>query len=110
MAIVAVISNSLLLYFSSPTLRSWLAETFELESELYLLWIIVAIEHFIILVKVICSVTIIDMPGWVQKSFTKVKTETEKIMIEENERDENEKIFKLKNEYKELMKKYKTVL
>eukprot|EP00347_Sterkiella_histriomuscorum_P016772 403351910 len=110
MAIVAVISNCLLLYFSSPTLKSWLTETFEVESEIYLLWIIIALEHFIILVKVICSVTINDMPGWVQKSFTRVKTVQDKIMIEENERDENEKIDKLKKEYSTLIIKYNTIL
>lgn len=72
MAIVAVISNCLLLYFSSPTLKAWLSDTFELQSEIYLLWIIVCIEHFIITVKVLCSMTINDMPSWVRKSYARV--------------------------------------
>lgn len=72
MALAAVLSNSLLLYFSSPTLQRWLKETLEIDSDLYLLWIIVAIEHFILTSKFIMSEIINDVPGWVQKTLSRV--------------------------------------
>ncbi len=92
LAIAAVISNCLFLYFSSPTLRAWLSDVFDITIEAYSLWIIVGIEHFIIIMKVWSANAIADIPVWVKKSLDRVNTETEKIMIEENERDENEKI------------------
>ena len=40
---------------------------------------------------------ILDVPGWVKESQSRVEREKDKIMIEEAERDENEKIQILKN-------------
>lgn len=55
MAIFAVISNCLLLYFSSPTLREWLTDNFDVQTEVYLLWIVLIIEHVIIIMKVVSA-------------------------------------------------------
>jgi anoctamin-10 len=52
MALAAVVSNCLLLYFSSPILRKWLSDTFDIDEEANTLWIIVGIEHVIIMLKV----------------------------------------------------------
>lgn len=52
MAIFAVITNCLLLYFSSPTLKIWLEETFGVTTEVVMLWILVFLEHIILFVKI----------------------------------------------------------
>jgi hypothetical protein len=110
MAIIAVISNSLLLYFSSPTLKGWLSSNFEIETEIYLLWIIVAVEHVIITVKYIVQVMIDDVPAWVKKSADKIESVKDRLMIEENERDENEKIQALEDKLKKMSLKHKETI
>lgn len=54
MAVAAVISNCLLLYLSTPRLKEWIEDTFNVRSQVILLWIIVAIEHVIITLKAFC--------------------------------------------------------
>ena len=107
MAIVAVISNSLLLYFASPTLKGWLSSQFEIETEIYLLWIIVGVEHVIITIKYIVQIVIADVPAWVKKSADKIESIKDRLMIEENERDENEKIKALEDKLLMMSLKHK---
>ncbi|CDW83357.1 anoctamin-like protein [Stylonychia lemnae] len=107
MALLAVITNSLLLYFSSPTLKGWLSSTFELDTEIYLLWIIVGVEHIIIAMKYIVQVLINDVPAWVKKSADRIENVKDKLMIEQNEREENEKIQVLEQKLREMSQKHK---
>lgn len=52
MALAAVLSNSLLLYFSTPALHDWiLGQLNDNYEDVYLLWILVAVEHAIIIIK-----------------------------------------------------------
>ena len=65
MALATVISNCVLLYFSTSSLKNFMEERFNFHSEVYLLWIIVAIEHAILIVKTLCAALIKDIPEWV---------------------------------------------
>lgn len=58
MAIAAVISNCMLLYFSSQSLSGWFNQQFHILSEVNMLWILVALEHFIILIKIWSAIAI----------------------------------------------------
>lgn len=52
MALAAVISNCLLLYFSTPTLHTYIETWFgDNVKEVMLLWILVGVEHGIIIIK-----------------------------------------------------------
>jgi hypothetical protein len=53
----------------------------------YLLWIIVGVEHAIIIIKQICAEVIPDVPGWVQKSQELVKREKKKLQLDDIEAD-----------------------
>ena len=76
MATVAVISNCLLLYFSSPRLRSFIAENIGPNYEdTYMLWIILGVEHVILAIKYFFQAIMADMPGWVDKSLKRIKHE-----------------------------------
>lgn len=74
MALAAVISNCLLLYFSTQSLHTWVNWQF-FESnyeEVYLLWILIISEHVIILIKYLVSALIPDVPIWVNTSLTRI--------------------------------------
>jgi hypothetical protein len=69
MGIAAVITNCCLLYFSSKALKTWINDRFDISSETSILWILVGVEHLIIIVKFVCAEAIPDIPGWVTKTF-----------------------------------------
>ena len=67
-----------------------------MSSELNLVFIILGVEHLLLVMKYFMMAVIPDMPGWVRKCQARVDNEKQKMMIEEAERDENEKIGLLK--------------
>ncbi len=76
MAITAVLTNCLLLYFSTPTLHEWVRmQLGEQYQEVYLLWILVGVEHAILIIKQFCAELINDVPDWVEKSQRRVERE-----------------------------------
>lgn len=82
MAFAAVISNCLLLYFSTPVLRKWIeAQLDDAYQEVYILWILVGVEHAIVIIKTLCSALIKDVPGWVEKSQRRVEREDNNLAI-----------------------------
>jgi Calcium-activated chloride channel len=101
MAFAAVVSNCLLLYFSTNSLFNWLkshlaelnplaledtsAETYR--TFLYLLWIIVGVEHIIVLVKQLTSELVPDVPGWVEKAQLRVERQQNELQLREQDRD-----------------------
>lgn len=69
MGVASVICNCLLLYFSTPVFTAWLKYRFnDLVDDKVIIWILVAIEHAIILLKSFGQVVIPDVPNWVIKS------------------------------------------
>lgn len=92
MALATVISNCVLLYFSTKAVRNFMENQLQLNSDLYLLWIIVAIEHAILLVKGLTSAIIKDVPDWVEKSQLRIEHEHLLLRDEEDERKDNEKL------------------
>ena len=68
MAIMTVISNTFLLYFSSNRFRSLFQSDFGVNSDFMLLAIIIGIEHGIIIFKFLLEAVIKDRPTWVDKS------------------------------------------
>jgi hypothetical protein len=101
MAIAAVISNCLLLFFSTDELRIFFYKQFDVDFyqqvgiieycdmmlkqqgfynlssfnyyEVHLLWLLVGVEHGIILVKQVIAAFIPDTPGWVTKALIRVE-------------------------------------
>ena len=83
MAFAAVISNCILLYFSTPVLRKWIEERLDdAYEEVYILWILVGVEHAIVVIKILCSALIEDVPGWVEKSQRRVEREDKNLAIQ----------------------------
>ena len=51
-----------------------------------------------------------DMPSWVGKSLKRIKHEQERLILEENERDEKEKIVSLKEKLDEFESRNRSML
>jgi hypothetical protein len=75
MAIVTVVSNMALLYFSSPRFKSVFLGEFKLIEDIKVLWVLIGIEHGIILLKFFLEFTIKDRPTWVEKAQLKIEFE-----------------------------------
>lgn len=79
MAFTTVVTNALLLYFSTETVYEYLKsqnpEQFEQKS-IYLQIVILA-EHLILVVKVLARALIKDEPDWVKKNLKRIRHKEE---------------------------------
>ena len=65
MAIATVVTNCILLYYSSETLRVGYKEFLGIDSDIVYFQIIVLLEHCIIVIKLFMISIIPDIPQWV---------------------------------------------
>ena len=79
MAVTTVVTNSLLLYLASPNFKLFFQERFDIKQETTMMWIIIAIEHAIIIIKFLLQSVINDRPGWVDKVQKKIEYEEDKL-------------------------------
>jgi hypothetical protein len=97
MAFAAVVSNCLLLYFSTNSLREWLKTTSiglgptTGENDVYLLFVIIGVEHCIVLIKQLVAELVPDMPPWVEKAQLRIERQENEMMLREEEEEEERK-------------------
>lgn len=91
MAIITVITNCLLLYYASPRFKTFFKTNFSMRDDINILWVILIIEHVLIVLKFFLQAVILDKPGWVDKAQRKIKYENEKQQKEESERAEKKR-------------------
>eukprot|EP00026_Physarum_polycephalum_P003265 Phypoly_transcript_03275.p1 GENE.Phypoly_transcript_03275~~Phypoly_transcript_03275.p1 ORF type:complete len:739 (+),score=105.38 Phypoly_transcript_03275:250-2466(+) len=70
LGIIAVVTNSLLLIFSFPTLYNVMRGN-DASRSLHVLWTVVILEHVIFLVKIMVSVTVPDVPSRIKADLAK---------------------------------------
>ena len=103
MAFAAVVSNCLLLYFSTNSLREWLKTTqiglgpTTGQNDIYLLFLIIGVEHCIVLIKQLVAELVPDVPPWVEKAQHRIERQEEE-MAKREEEEEVEKKQKIANE------------
>lgn len=94
MAFAAVFSNCLLLYFSNTSLRAWLKTTSiglgpkTGENDVYLLFIIVGVEHCIVLIKQLVAELVPDVPSWVEKGQQRIERQEQEMEQREEQVEE----------------------
>jgi len=97
MAFAAVVSNCLLLYFSTNSLREWLKTTkiglgpTSGQNDIYLLFIIIGVEHCIVLIKQLVAELVPDVPPWVEKAQHRISRQEEEMAKREEEEEEDRK-------------------
>ena len=94
MGIITVISNTFLIFFSSHSYTDVFSNDFKVSETIDLLWILIASEHFILIVKAFLIVLIKDRPSWVDKSQQKLKVLMEDINQEQDRLKVTEKAQK----------------
>ena len=93
MAIAAVISNCLLLYFSTPVLTKWvLTQSDGRYDDTTILWILVGVEHGIVIIKQLFAALILDVTGWVEKSQQRVEREEQSLAEIQQDREQHEMV------------------
>lgn len=56
------------------------------------MWILVAVEHGIVVVKQLCAALIADVPGWVAKSQQRVEREERQLALQQQLRDRKDMV------------------
>lgn len=80
LSVTTVVTNSALIYVTSDEFFKTFNTVFDLDSTT-IFWIILAVEHFLFLLKIFFQGIINDRPSWVLKSLKNFEKVQEKFKI-----------------------------